>query len=151
MPNANPEIRVVPLEGGIAEVVARFLPQNLVVDKIVPWTPQKKASPGDVSHLQFVTSPGRLVALELLFDQATTGVSVQPELDRLMRMAQIVTALKRPPRIALRWPGNALPEVRGVIEVLAIRYAVFSAAGLPIRATAMIRVREAGDLKVGKP
>ncbi len=151
MSDSDPEVRIVQLEGlvRIADVTARFLPQSLDVNKPVPWTLQKAS--GDVPDLEFSGAQGRVVTIELVLDRTATGVSVQPELDRLTRMAQIVATLKRPPRIALIWPANALPEVKGVIEALAIRYAAFSAAGLPVRATAMLRVREARNLKVGKP
>jgi hypothetical protein len=157
MSESDPQVHVVALElPRQPEVVARFLPAQLQIDKLVPWAPQP-TSRGDVPNLQFAAAQGRLLSIRLLLDRSRTGASVQPELDRLSRMANVISQdgaedKKRPPKIAVRRAGGKLPDFEGVVESLSIQYVVFRPDGTPVSATADLRVREADRLRfVKKP
>lgn len=154
MADLDPVLRVVALEGGIPEVAAQYNPKELGVDKSVPWQ-LAPTSKSETPSLTFAGSHGRTLSVRLTLGDAAGSASVQPALDRLMRMASIMSETgpedqRRPPRVALRWPANRIAEFVGVIEQLAIRYETIRADGTPLVAQVELRVREAGRASVVK-
>ncbi|MBL8696752.1 MAG: hypothetical protein JNK67_00180 [Alphaproteobacteria bacterium] len=142
-----PSVTVVALEGSAGAVTAAYNPKELGVDKSVPWQ-LAPSSRGESPTLQFSGSTGRTLSIHLLFGDTSGSASVQPNLDRLQRMAAIQSEAgpedqRRPPRVALRWPGNRIPEFVGVIEALSLRYEALRADGTPVAAVAQLRIREA--------
>jgi len=140
-------LRIVDLEGGLPEVHVGSVPSEVRVDKTVAWT-KAPSSVGDLPEVLFGSADGRTLSMELRFDSAAAKDSVEPTIATLFAMAEIMDPggaeeKRRPPRIALRWTGNTLPEVQGVIESLTARYTEFDATGIPVKATVAVRVREA--------
>ena len=148
MSDSDPLVHVVALDlPRQPDLAAHYLATQLRIDKAVPWTPSP-GSTGDAPELRFSAAQGRVLSIRLLFDAAAAGTSVQPQLNLLLRMASVIDAMgpedkKRPTRVALRWPGDKLPEFAGVIDSLSIQYAQMLADGTPVIATAELHVREA--------
>jgi hypothetical protein len=61
--------------------------------------------------------------------------------------------LHRPPKVKVSWGSGAgtMPAFDGVIELVAIRYVMFAESGIPVRATADLKLKEAANLKVHAP
>jgi hypothetical protein len=63
--------------------------------------------------------------------------------------------LARPPKVKVIWGENSdsfnLPTFTAVIENVTIKYQMFSREGQVVRATVNIKLKEAGNLSVGKP
>ena len=81
---------------------------------------------------------------------------MQSDLDLLQRMTRAIDPngpedKHRPPRVAVRFPGNKIPEFAGVIESLSIHYAQLLDDGTPVLASASIKVREASHVAVIHP
>ena len=139
----------------LPKVTGQFQAQQLVIDKAVPWQ-QQQHSAGDAPGLQYFVGIGRLMLIELVFDGVRASSSVQPDLDLLQRMTRAIDPngpedKHRPPRVAVRFPGNKIPEFAGVIESLSIHYAQLLDDGAPVLASAMIKVREASHVAVKHP
>src|SRR5262245_24756779 len=154
---SDPSVTIVALElARQPKVVGTFQPAQLVVDKLVPWQPQPVSAASDMPGLKFTVAIGRTMSIRLALDGVKTATSVQPALDQLQRMTRAINAsgsgdLKRPPRVAVRFPADKIPEFSGVIEHLSFSYAQLLDDGTPVLASVDLRVREAGNLMVGHP
>ena len=153
---SDPLVTIVALEiPRLAKVVAQFQPQQVVIDKTVPWQ-QQPHTVGDAPNLQYFSGIGRVMAIDLVFDGVKSSTSVQANLDLLQRMTRALDAngpddKRRPPLVAVRFPGGKIPEFTGVIESLSIRYAQLLDDGTPVLASAMLRVRETAHVSVKLP
>jgi len=148
-------LRIVALEGTLPDVTVTVLPPEVRIDKKVIWTKQA-TSTADAPHLQFSSGEGRIVSMELTFDNSATKTSVAPAAAALFAMTQIIDTnssedLKRPPLLALRWTGDTLPDMKGVIEALSVRYVEFAADGTPVKAQAAVTFREASQVSFKRP
>jgi hypothetical protein len=157
MADSDPQVTIVALEISARQlptVVARFHPPNLIIDKAVPWTPAV-TSTSDLPELTFTAALGRTLRIELLVDGADGPPTVQTRLDTLSRMARRIAETgpedkRRPSMVELRFPGEKIPNFKGAIEALSIRYAELLADGTPSRAVAELQVREASRLSFKK-
>ena len=153
-------------------VVAQYNPKEIELTRTVPWqkhnsdnTPEarrKKPAPG--SDVEYTGGEGRTISLELLFDSFETKKSVSKQLLDLDEMATPRDAsspkgeLKRPHQCVVVWgtyaelneqtrerpeSERAMRPLRCVIESLAVKYTMFSAEGVPLRAVANVKLREA--------
>ena len=152
-------------------VVAQYNPKELELARTVPWqkhnsdnTPEarrKKPAPG--SDVEYTGGEGRTISLELLFDGFETNTSVLKQVLDLDEMAtprdatSTKTEMKRPHQCVVVWgtyaelgkkgerPKNeqAMRPLRCVIDSLTVKYTMFSASGVPLRAVANVKLREA--------
>jgi hypothetical protein len=126
---------------------AQFNPKEIVVDRTVPWQPQLHKGPGD---LEFASADPAHMSFELLFDGAESSKSIQPSIDRLSQFSSVDGLLHRPPKVKVAWGSAAggMPAFTAVIESLSVRYAMFAENGVPLRATADVRLRQADHVRV---
>jgi len=147
------KLEITGLEGAANGVVveAQFNPKEISIDKSVSWQKQKKQGPAD---LEFTAAAPKTMSCELMFDGFESGSSIQTEIDKIHLFSAVDPALKRPPKVKVVWgiegtPGM-IPRLDAVIESIGITYTMFNGDGVPLRATAKLRFREARNLKVGK-
>ena len=88
------------------------------------------------------------MSFELLFDGVELSESVQPQLDLLERMSSVDRTLHHPPRVKVTWgsAAGAMPRFDGVVDAVSVRYLKFAGNGVPLRATATVKLKEAVDL-----
>jgi len=90
-----------------------------------------------------------------MFDAVETRSHIQDQIDALQRLNDIDSGLKRPPKVkvvrgAEGAPGM-MPTFEGVIESIGVKYTMFDASGMPLRATVTLRFVEARKIKIVKP
>jgi hypothetical protein len=125
---------------------AQFNPKEIEVDRTNPWLYHRLA-PGFLNYLGF--EPARM-SFELLFDGVDQSKSVQPSLDTLHRLSSVDNALHSPPKVKVTW-GSAtggMPTFNGVIEAVSVHYLKFAGNGVPLRATATVKVIEVVDPRI---
>lgn len=146
------KLKIISLDVGSLSVSATYNPKEVSVDKSVPWS-KHKDSKSDNPHLEFTGAEPMSMSFEMLFDGAEKGDdgNVQPEVDKLLTMARIFTAKKRPHQVRVIWGDSAkLPEFVGVIESVGTKYQMFTSAGTPVRATCNIKLKQASELSFKK-
>jgi hypothetical protein len=135
------KLRITALEGEHqGEVLeAQFNPKEIEVDRTIPWQHQGPAP------LQFLGAEPARMSFELLFDGVEQSKSVQPRLDKLHLLSSVDEALHSPPRVKVAWgsAAGAMPTFDGVIEAVSVRYLTFAGNGVPLRATATVKLIEA--------
>ena len=142
-------------ESRLVTVVAQFNPKEVSVDRSVPWQKQKKGP----AHLEFTAGEPKTMSFELMFD--TFNTSVEIEIDNLHKLADVVQALRRPPRVKVIWgaPGDSaalddevgggISSFQAVIESVAVKHTTVTPDGKVVRATANVKFKEAANFKVG--
>ena len=139
------KLRIKALEGEHqGEVLeAQFNPKEIEIDRTIPWLYHRLA-PGVLQYLGF--EPARM-SFELLFDGVDQSKSVQPRLDTLHRLGSVDNTLHAPPRVKVAWGSAAgtMPTFDGVIEGVSVHYLKFAGSGVPLRATATVKLIEAVD------
>jgi len=105
------------------------------------------AIPGiDAPILQFIRGQTRTLALELFFDGTRIGSSLtQPGdvrllLEPVVQLGRIQPNTHAPPRIRFIW-GVGL-SFRGIIDSIQQKFTLFTPAGIPVRATATLSIKE---------
>ena len=146
------KLRITAVEGQHrGEVLeAQVNPRAIQLDRAVTWQRQPQKGPAD---LEFERVESAQMAFELLFDDVESSVSVQPQLDKLREFSSVDDDLHRPPKVTVSWGSGAgvMPTFTGVIESVGVRYAMFSESGVPLRATADVKLKEAANLRVHAP
>jgi hypothetical protein len=146
------KLKIISLENGIT-VVAQFNPKEVQLDKAVPWQKQKKKGPAD---LEYTGGEPKTMSLELLFDGFELNRPIAGEIAALHGLTEHVNDgdKKRPPKVKVVWgPGTdtvSLPKFEGVVESVSVKYQMFAPDGMCLRATATVKLKEAGELAVGK-
>lgn len=139
------KLRITALEGGHqAEVFeAQFNPREIEVDRMIPWLYHRLVP----APPQFLGAEPARMSFELLFDGVEQSKSVQPRLDTLHRLSSVDDTLHHPPRVKVAWgsAAGAMPTFDGVIEAVSVRYLKFAGNGVPLRATATVKLIEAVD------
>jgi hypothetical protein len=90
-----------------------------------------------------------------MFDAVESRSHIQDQIDALQRLSDIDSGLKRPPKVKVVWgaegaPGM-MPTFEGVIESVGVKYTMFDASGMPLRATVTLRFVEARKITIVKP
>ena len=105
------------------------------------------AIPGiDAPIIQFIRGQTRTLSLELFFDGTRVGSSltrpgdVRLLLEPIAQLGRIQPNTHAPPRIRFIW-GVGL-EFRGVVDSVQQKFTLFTPAGIPVRATATLSVKE---------
>lgn len=125
------------------DVTASFNPKELQYDRSVPWSPHPKA------ELEYGGTQGRSLSVELLFDGFELNKSVAPQVDLLEKLARpVIEGSKhadenRPHYCLALWGSAGLPRLLCVIESVSTKYTLFSAMGMPLRATCVVKLKEA--------
>jgi Contractile injection system tube protein len=150
------KLKIVSLEDPLLTVVAQFNPKEVSVDRSVPWQKQKKGP----AHLEFTAGEPKTMSFELMFDSFDTSVEI--EIDNLHKLADVVPALRRPPRVKVIWgapgdsaapddesAGGGISSFQAVIESVEVKHTTVTPDGKVVRATANVKFKEAADFKVG--
>jgi nucleoid-associated protein YgaU len=105
------------------------------------------AIPGiDAPILQFIRGQTRTLSLELFFDGTRVGSSgtragdVRLLLEPVTQLGRIQPNTHAPPRIRFIW-GIGL-SFRGVVDNVSQKFTMFSPAGIPVRATLTLSIKE---------
>jgi hypothetical protein len=160
------KISIGSLDGG-PKVEAQYNPKELEIQKTVPWSKVNEANKSNGKstqdqgiHLEFTGAEGRSISVELLFDgyekdAGGRGVDVSKCVSDLETLASVrVPGSKkederRPHRCVVTW-GTVLSEFRCVIDSLSTKYTMFSPEGKPLRATCVVKLKEADVVSMGK-
>lgn len=146
-------------------VEAQFNPKELEVTQNVPWQKPAEANKSRAKNnkssgvnLEFQGAEGRGLTLDLLFDGYESAnkrsVNVVDEVTKLQELASVRVKgstkedEKRPHRCLVVW-GKVLPSFKCVIESLSVKYLMFSADGVPLRAQCTVKLKEADFKKAG--
>jgi len=150
-------ITIGSVDGGPPDVVAKYNPKELQVDKNVPWkvNPQANKSPKKGIQLEFSGAEGRSMSLELLFDGYEDNASVATSVKSLNDLASPIEAgssdeNKRRPHLCMVTWGETVEKFTCVIESLSTKYTMFSDKGVPLRATCTVKLKEANVLSMAK-
>src|SRR6266545_6125702 len=132
-------------EGEVLE--AQLNPTEIVLEHAILWQQQFHKRPAD---LEFEKAEPARTLFELLFDETQSSNSVQPQLDKLHHFSSVDAILHRPPKVKVAWGSGAgvMPTFDAVIESVVVRYTLFSEGGLPVRATADLKLRQAAHVAV---
>jgi hypothetical protein len=100
------------------------------------------------------------MSVELLFDDyeggphggsgvhgVVTNVAKLNEMASVMEPGSTDENKRRPHRCVVKW-GATIPTFRCVIESLSTKYTMFSDAGVPLRATCTVKLKEADSVKM---
>lgn len=165
----NPaKVMIGSLDVAELSVTAQFNPKELDIARNVPWTKTNEANKSNSKkkdnaqggiHMEFTGAEGRSLTLELLFDSYEepdkAATKIAKNIENLEKMASVrepgstKEELKRPHRCVLVW-GEVLPRFECVIQSLNVKYTMFSPAGVPLRATAVVKVAEANVVSLAK-
>jgi nucleoid-associated protein YgaU len=132
--------------GGIASsdtIIAKFNPNKLVVSRSVQWQNQQAAK-RDNPEMQFTGAEPATLSIDLLFDTYDTPEPEEEKesvktlyTDKLVHLTTVEQHgdKHRPPICRLQWGGQG-PFFQGVLQQLEVQFTMFTASGVPTRATA---------------
>jgi hypothetical protein len=131
-------------------------PKEIQVDKSVPWQ-KAKTSHADQPQVEFSSAQGRAMTFELMFDTVESGEDVHAKyVAKLLSLAMVMDSSanapeekKRPPLVKVKWGATAL-QFQGVIESIGTKYTMFLPNGTPVRATCVVKLKEASRASVSK-
>lgn len=137
-------------------VVAQYNPKELQYERAVPWKQH------DSNTVEFGGWQGRSITVELFFDGVEENRSVSKPLRDLETLATVIEGVsikehERRAHLCVACLGDArkrksdalieqpyeIPSLRCVIESLTVKYLVWSPEGVPLRATATVKLKEA--------
>ncbi|MGE0546819.1 MAG: hypothetical protein AB7O24_27745 [Kofleriaceae bacterium] len=149
-------------------VEAQYNPKELQIDKSVPWSKHGQANQAneDGIHLEFTGGDGRSMSIELLFDGfenngvTGNGKTVEKLISDLETLASVRKPgasdenMRRPHHCVVTWGQGEVflgtKPFKCVIESMSVKYSMFSTEGKPLRATATLKLKEAGKLSAAK-
>jgi nucleoid-associated protein YgaU len=139
-------------------LVAMFNPNKLTVSRSVQWQNQQAAK-RDNPEMQFTGSEPATLRTDLVFDTYDTP---EPEsakqsvktlyTDKLLHLTTVEQHgdKHRPPVCRLQWGAQGV-FFQGVLQQLQLQYTMFTAGGVPVRATAQCTFKQwisnSGDLR----
>jgi phage protein U len=154
--SANFLVSIASLDDGTT-VKAQYNPKELQVDRSVPWTKHANKNTDGGLQLEFSGADGRGVTLELFFDSSETlGLTVMGSLEALEKLAKIRVPgstkdeEKRPHHCVLVFGAVYTKPFKCVIESLSTKLTMFNPAGMPIRATVNLKLKEADSVMMKK-
>jgi hypothetical protein len=157
------------------EVRAQYNPKELQIDKQITWQEhksrdnrqghneagQQRTDDSDQSDLEFNGTPPRSMSIELLFDGYETNTSVEPDIRKLETMSSADDPespagdenKRRPHHCVVAWGagGGGMRPFRCVIDSLVVKYQMWNHAGVPVRATCTVKLKEAQKMKNSAP
>ena len=135
----------------VPAVEAHYNPKEIDLGKQASWKDVPFARPGNAKEhfdLEYTGAPARTMSIELLFDGYEKGLSIEPIIATLTRLASPIDELadnaeRRRPHICVAvWSHGELPKFQCVIEGLAVKYTMFARDGKPLRATCQLKLKE---------
>jgi hypothetical protein len=153
--SANFLVSIASLDDGTT-VKAQYNPKELQVDRSVPWTKHANKNTDGGLQLEFSGADGRGVSLELFFDESESNGTVMGSLEALEKLAKIRVPgstkdeEKRPHHCVLVFGMVYAKPFKCVIESLSTKLTMFNPAGLPIRATVNLKLKEADSVMMKK-
>ncbi|HEY5925083.1 MAG TPA: hypothetical protein VIV11_25550 [Kofleriaceae bacterium] len=143
-------------------VEAQYNPKELEIAKSVPWSKVNEANKSNQKsdqsqgvHMEFTGAEGRSISLELLFDSYETkddrvskSVAALEKLASVRKPGNSKEEFKRPHRCLVVW-GSAV-KMSCVIDSLSVKYTMFSPEGKPLRATCVLKLKEADVVSTAK-
>lgn len=153
---ATAKLTIGSLDNPKLQVAAQYNPHELAVERTIEW--QAKATQQKIvhghnhtprNHLEIGNVKSREMTLELLFDNFETGRSVEPIVNALDTMATSRSPdeqdeeLRRPHQCIVAWGEEGMRPMPCVITGLTVKYTMFSRDGVPLRAIATVKVKEA--------
>ena len=143
------KLKIIAIDGSATGTVveAQFNPKELDILKMIPWQQQPGKGPSD---LIFTNSEPRTMTFELQYDAFQTLTSIQGEIDKLQMLSDIDTVMKRPPKLKVSWgpEGGGMPKFEAVVTELVVKYTMVDPNSKPLRATALLKLREAKNIVV---
>ncbi len=141
---AGAKLTIASLEPEAYDLVveAQFNPNDLQLDKPVPWMEHPELC------LEYGGRKPRTFSVELLFDGHEACDSIQPQLDALDRLSSPRDgssrreSMRRPHDCIVLWGAAGMPRLRCVIEQLTTKYVMWDRAGKPVRAIATVKLKE---------
>jgi hypothetical protein len=156
MTSDNFLVSIASLDDGTI-VKAQYNPKELQVDRSVPWTKHANKNTDGGLQLEFSGADGRGVSLELFFDESEKlNGSVLGSIELLEKLAKIRVPgstkdeEKRPHHCVLVFGAIYTKPFKCVIESLSTKFTMFNKAGLPIRATVNVKLKEADSVMMKK-
>jgi hypothetical protein len=156
MTSENFLVSIASLDDGTI-VKAQYNPKELQVDRSVPWTKHANKNTTGGLQLEFSGADGRGVSLELFFDESEKlNGSVLGSIEALETLAKIRVPgspkdeEKRPHHCVLVFGAIYAKPFKCVIESLSTKFTMFNQAGLPIRATVNVKLKEADSVMMKK-
>jgi predicted DNA-binding WGR domain protein len=138
---------------------AMYNPKEVQIDLAAAWGKHGNEGQSKAQQLEFTGQEGRTMALELFFDDSEDPAgSIVGEIADLEKLAKVrnpdssVEEMRRPHHCAVVW-GEWLGEknvFKCVIESVSIKYTMFRANGVPVRATANVKLKEATGVSLKK-
>jgi len=122
-------------------IVALFNPNQITIDKTVPWTSLATAT-RDVPDAQFTHGEAATLSMDLFFDTYEQRTNVKLQTDKVYHLATVEQHGKfhRPPICRLSWGAGIF--FQGVLTHLSQRFTMFLADGTPVRATLSCTFRQ---------
>jgi nucleoid-associated protein YgaU len=127
-------------------ITALFNPNRLTFSKSANWQTQNAAQ-RDSPELQFTNSDPRTLSLDLTFDTYDTpGIEKEDVRKHTNKLLALTTVeghgdKHRPPVCRLCW-GRPGPFFQGVLQQLEQTFTLFTATGMPVRATVKCTFKE---------
>ena len=130
-------------------IIAMFNPNKLTISRSVQWQNQHAAK-RDNPEMQYTGAEPATLSIDLLFDTYDTP---EPEhskksvktvyMDKLLHLTTVEQHgdKHRPPVCRLQWGDQGI-FFQGVLQQLETSFTMFTAAGVPVRATARCTFRE---------
>jgi hypothetical protein len=168
--SARAKLWIGSLDDSQLEVQAQYNPKELQIDKQVTWQDHKsrdnrqghdqagrqRQDDSAQSDLEFNGTPPRSMSIELLFDGYEKNESVEPDIRKLERMSSAddpeapsdENQKRRPHHCVVAWGDTqvGMRPFRCVIESLAVKYQMWNHAGVPVRATCTVKLKEANKM-----
>jgi hypothetical protein len=144
-----PSLKLVRAEGKQEEF--QLNPTAVATERTATWQVADKPAQGDEPELEFTSSDGRSLSLDLAFDTMDSKENVYSKfIQSLESLTLVDPALQRPPMVKVIWSSNGLPTFSGVVQSMATKYTMFLPDGTPVRATATIKMKQASRVSVKK-
>jgi hypothetical protein len=157
---AKEKISIVSLDDQKLAVTAQYNPKELGINKTIQWNdtkmldnqPVQNRKPAPGPDHEFTGGGARSMSIEMFFDRYEMQADKsQPPIEQLMddlnAMASITDPTgkpkdRRPHYCLVVWGAGGIRPFRCVIESLDIKYTMFDTNGIPLRATATVKVKE---------
>lgn len=143
-----PSLKLVRVEGKQEEF--QLNPTAVATERTAAWQVADKP-PEDDPELEFTSSEGRSLSVELFFDTYESKENVYNKfIQSLESLTLADPALQRPPMVKVMWSSNTLPTFSGVVQSMATKYTMFMPDGTPVRATATLKLKSASRVTTKK-
>jgi hypothetical protein len=145
------KVTITNLEKPSEQVVAKFNPTNISIDRSVKWN-AVKGDKSDVPAVEYTQGDPEKLKLELLFDGYEEKQDIYDHYVQSLRaFCQVPEGAtgekKHPPRVMVSWGDKKFLNFKGVITALQMKYTMFLPDGTPTRATVTLTVQASRKAK----